>query len=82
MSTPAAQKFNTKRPSMVTYGLKPYHKPQSETLVQPSKKPRKINKNVLKCLNQAIKEPVVHLQKQDIPLPDGTIMIQLTTGGK
>ena len=44
-----------KRPTQLTYGLKPHHKAQSETSVQPcktsvqsSKKPRQIDKNVLK----------------------------------
>ena len=39
-------------------------------------------KCVLKCLNQVIQELVVHLEKQNIPLPVGTITIKLTTGGK
>ena len=86
---PAAKQFNMKRLTEVTYGLKPYHKPQSktsvqqsETLVQSSEKPRQIDKNVLKCLNQVIQELVVHLEKQNIPLPVSTITIKLTTGGK
>ena len=73
----------------MTNGQKPYHKPQSETSAQPSKtsmqpseKPRQIDKNVLKCLNQVVQEPVVRLEKQDIPLPVGTITIKPTTGGK
>ena len=85
----AAKQFNIKRLTEVTYGLKPYHKPQNKTSVQPSEtsvqsseKLRQIDKNVLKCLNQVIQEPVVHLEKQNILLSVGTIMIKLTTGGK
>ena len=89
MPTPAAKDFNTKRPTESTYGVKPYHKPQSETSVQasetsvqPSEKPRQIDKNVLKFLHQVVQEPVVHLEKKDLSLPVGTITIKLTTGGK
>ena len=89
MPTPAVKNFNTKRPTQLTYGLNPHHKPQSETLVQPSQtlvqsseKPKQINKNVLKCLNQVIQELIVCLEKKDMPLPVGTIMIKLITGDK
>ena len=94
MPTPAAKNFRTKRLTHSTYGTKPHKKPQSETSVQPSEtsvqpsetsvqpseKPRHVD--VLKCLNQVIQEPVVHLEKQDLSLPVGTITIKPITGGK
>ena len=80
MPTPAAKNFSTKRLTQATYGTKPYKKPKRETSVQPSEKPRCID--VLKCLNQVVQEPVVHLEKQDLSLPVGTIMIKPITGGK
>ena len=81
-ATPAANDFSTKRPTSSTYGKKPYHKAETSETQKPSKTGRPLDKNILKALNQMVQEPVVHMQRRDMPLPSGTITIALTGGGK
>ena len=87
-ATPAAKDFSTKRPTSSTYGKKPGHGPESSDASKTSRtqKPSKtglpLDRNVLKALNQVVQEPVVHIERRDIPLPSGTITIALTGGGK
>ena len=78
LPTPAAKDFSTKRPTSSTYGQKPYHKGESSATSETSQTPG----HVLKALNKVVQEPVVHLNRSDMPLPSGTITIALTGGGK
>ena len=80
-----------KRPTSSTYGKKPYHKGESRAASETSEpqKPsetsetaRPLDQNVLKALNQVVQEPVVRIQRRDMPLPSGTITIAPTGGGK
>ena len=86
--TPAAKDFSTKRPTSSTYGKKPSHGPESSATSEtsetqkPSKTDCPLDKNVLKALNQVVQEPVVCIERRDVPLPSGTITTALTGGGK
>ena len=86
--TPAAKDFSTKRPTSSTYGKKPGYGPESSATSEtsetqkPSKTDRLLDKNILKALNQVVQEPVVCIERRDVPLPSDTITIALTGGGK
>ena len=84
LPTPAKD-FSTKRPTSSTYGQKPYHKGESSATSETSQTPGETSQtpgHVLKALNKVVQEPVVHLNRSDMPLPSGTITIALTGGGK
>ena len=86
--TPAAKDFSTKRPTSFIYGKKPGHGPESSTTSEtsetqrPSETDRPLDKNILKALNQVVQEPVVRIERREVPLPSGTITIAPTGGGK
>ena len=85
LPTPAAKDFSTKRPTSSTYGQKPYHKGESSAVSETSQTTSETSDTpgrVLKALNKVVQEPVVRLNRSDMPLPSGTITIALTGGGK
>ena len=77
-----------KRPTYSTYGKKPYHTAESSAASEtsepqkPTETERSLDQNVLKALNQVVQEPVVRIQRRDMPLPSSTITIAPTGGGK
>ena len=54
----------------------------SENPDDPGLGPKAYDMRVLGILNQVVQEPVVRIEKKDIPLPLGTITIQPTGEGK
>ena len=85
LPTPAAKDFSTKRATSSTYGQKPYHKGETSAASETSQTPSETSQTpgrVLKALNKVVQEPVVHLNRSDMPLPSGTITIAPTGGGK
>ena len=77
-----------KSASSSTYGKKPHQKPETSTVSETletqkaSKMDRPLDQNVLKALNQVVQEPVFHIERKDLPLPNSTITIALTGAGK